>query len=87
MAANIDEFLELQKRKEELKTKKIRLEEQYKNKKQALTELVQEIKEQGYDPNKLKEIIAQKESEFTTSIEAFKAAVEKASAQLAEIEV
>lgn len=87
MAANLEEFVELQKRREELRTKKIRLEEQYKSKKKALTELVEEIKSQGYDPSKLKDIIAQKEKDLTSSIEEFKSAVEKASAQLAEIEV
>ncbi|MBD3261263.1 MAG: hypothetical protein GF334_06195 [Candidatus Altiarchaeales archaeon] len=87
MAANIEEFVGLQKRREELHTKKIRLEEQYKSKKKALTDLVEEIKSQGYDPSKLKDTISQKEKELTDSIEKFKAAVEKASSQLAEIEV
>lgn len=87
MAGDLEEFLALKKQNEELKTKKIRLEEQHRSKKAQLAELIAQIKEKGYDPNKLKDIIATKEQELKKSIEEFRASVEKASAQLAQIEV
>ena len=74
---------------EDLKTlteKKIRLEEQFNSKKKDLTDLVQEIKEAGYDPRKLGEIIKGKEEDLQKSIGTFEKDLQKVSEQLTEIE-
>ena len=57
MSDKIEKFQKLQEKASDLKTKKIRLEEQYKSKKSTLKELVKEVKDLGYDPNKLGQVI------------------------------
>lgn len=86
MKDDIERFKELSDRVSELDEKKIRLEEQYKNKKETLTALLKEIKDAGFDPSKLKETIAEKEGQLKNQIAAFEQEVEKVSSMIAKIE-
>lgn len=86
MNDQIEQFRILSEQLKTLSEKKIRLEEQYKAKKEALTNLIVEIKEKGYDPKKLNEVIQEKEKDLNDSIEEFKKELEKVSAELTEIE-
>jgi uncharacterized protein (UPF0335 family) len=86
MNDQIEQFRNLNEQLKTLSEKKIRLEEQYKAKKEALTNLIVEIKGKGYDPKKLGEVIKQKEKELNNSIEEFKKELEEVSAELTEIE-
>ena len=87
MQSEIEQFKELTDRAKSLGEKKIRLEEQYKNKKETLSTLLKEIKAAGYDPSKLKETIAEKEANLKSQIVAFEQEVDKVSSMIAKIEV
>ena len=87
MEKEIQRFAELNEQLKKLETKKIRLEEQFKAKKKELTELVAGIKEDGYDPNKLKDIIEEKEAELKACLKQFEEDVQKSSNELAKVEV
>ena len=86
MENQVEEFVELEKKSESLKTRIIRIDEQLKAKKQALTELVKEIKDAGYDPANLKQIIQQEETDIKDKIVKFKQELETVSSELAKIE-
>jgi len=86
MNDQIEQFKTLSEQLKTLSEKKIRLEEQYKAKKKALTDLIIEIKEEGYDPKKLGEVIQKKETELNDSINEFRKELEKVSLELTEIE-
>jgi len=86
MSNQIEKYQELQKKSKELSNKKIRLEEQYKNKKQTLKELVDEIKALGYDPNNLSQVIKEIEDELTQKIITFEKEITDVSEKLAKIE-
>ncbi len=85
-SVEVKKFMDLCDTLKQLETKKIRLEEQFKNKKEMLTELVREIKAEGYDPNTLKDVIAEKEAELQNEVEAFEKALQTASTELAKAE-
>jgi len=87
MQNEIEEFARLSDQLKKLDEKKIRLEEQYKNKKDTLTELLREIKAEGYDPMKLKEIIQEKEALIKSQVATFSEEMNKVSATIASIEV
>jgi uncharacterized protein (UPF0335 family) len=87
MPTDVERFAEINSRLSELSEKKIRLEEQFKNKKEALSELLKEVKAAGYDPTKLKEIIQEKETTLKEQISAFEKEVDAVSAQISKIEV
>ena len=87
MTVDLDKFKKLCEEKSSLEKRKIRLEEQFKAKKEALTKLVKEIKTAGYDPNNLKAIIQEKEEGLLKSIGEFEGKIKEASAKLASIEV
>lgn len=82
----IEKFENLTKKQRMLEEKKIRLEEQYNNKKEALLELIKEIKEAGYNPKELGEIINKKEKELSEKIAQFEKELEDLSNKIAEIE-
>lgn len=86
MDKEIERFTDLSKQLRTVEDKKIRLEEQFKTKKEALSELIKEIKDAGYDPTKLKEIIQTKEEELKKDIAAFEAELSTASSLLSKIE-
>lgn len=86
MTVDLDKFKKLCEEKSSLEKRKIRLEEQFKAKKEALTKLVKEIKTAGYDPNNLKTIIQDKEKDLLKSIEDFEGKIKEASSKLASIE-
>jgi len=86
MSSDVDKFLELDKKHKELETKKIRLEEQHNSKREALKELVKEIQAEGYNPNKLKETIQEKEAQLSKEVKAFEEALNKTSEELSKIE-
>lgn len=69
-----------------LEEKKIRLEEQYNSKKQALLELIEEIKNAGYNPKELGTIIEQKEKELQEEIDNFEKELSELSNKISEIE-
>jgi predicted nucleic acid-binding Zn-ribbon protein len=83
----IDRFKTLTEQVKTLDEKKIRLEEQYRNKKETLTALLKEIKAAGYDPAKLKETIQEKEEQLKAQIASFEEEVTKVSSMIAKIEV
>lgn len=86
MKDQIEQFKELNEDLKTLTEKKIRLEEQFNSKKKDLTDLVQEIKEAGYDPRKIGEVIKEKEEGLQKTIDTFKKDLQKVSEQLTEIE-
>lgn len=86
MKDQIERFRELNDKLKGLSEKKIRLEEQYKSKKEALTNLVKEIKDAGYDPKNLGTVIKEKEESLKTAISSFEGELQKVSEQLSEIE-
>ena len=87
MQNDIDRFKGLTEKLQKLDEKKIRLEEQYKTKKEALSDLIKKIKAAGYDPLKLKDTIAEKESDLKKQISDFEKEVEQVSAAMSKIEV
>jgi len=87
MQTEIEKFKELTDKVKGLGEKKIRLEEQYRSKKEALTTLLKEIKAAGFDPSKLKETIAEKEASLKSQIAVFEQEVDKVSSMIAKIEV
>jgi len=86
MKDQIELFKELNVKLKTMSEKKIRLEENFKTKKQALTDLVKEIKDAGYDPRNLGEVIQEKENSLKTAINTFEQELQAVSTQLAEIE-
>lgn len=86
MKDQIERFRELSDKLKGLSEKKIRLEEQFKTKKQALSDLVNEIKAAGYDPRNLGEIIKEKEESLKVAISTFEGELQTVSNQLAAIE-
>jgi mRNA-degrading endonuclease HigB of HigAB toxin-antitoxin module len=86
MPTETEKFMELKKTQEELKTKKIRLEEQCKNKEQELRDLVKEIEQAGYKPNELKSVIQKKETEIKEEMLKFETSLQGVSKQLSAIE-
>lgn len=86
MADQVERFKKLEERRQELSTKKIRLEEQYNAKRETLASLIEEVKQAGYDPKTLKKTISEMEKKFAADIEEFEAAINTASQQLASIE-
>ena len=86
MADNVERYTSLQKKREDINSQKIRLEEQYKAKKQSLTEIVDKIKALGIEPNKLKDVIAEKEASLQKKLNSFEKEVEDVSKQLSLIQ-
>jgi uncharacterized protein (UPF0335 family) len=86
MKDQIELFKELNEKLRNFSDRKIRLEEQYKSKKQALTDLLTEIKDAGYDPKTLGSVIKEKEEFLKTAINAFEQELQTVSTQLSEIE-
>ena len=86
MDDKVAKFQKLQKKATSLKEKKIELETQYKTKKESLKDLVKEVKDMGYDPNKLGQIIKQKEEALDEQLESFEKDITEVSNKLAEIE-
>lgn len=86
METDAQKFLNLKKTQDELKTKKIRLEEQCKNKEEDLKKIVKEIKDAGYEPNELKAVIQTKEKEIKDEMAIFDASLQEVSKKLSTIE-
>ena len=86
MNAEAEKFIKLQDELKAQETKKIRLEEQFRTKKEMLTNLVKEIKEAGYEPNDLKKIIAEKETNLESMVNQFEEELKKTSEALSKIE-
>jgi len=86
MKDQIEHFRELTDKLKNLSEKKIRLEEQFKSKKKNLTDLIQEIRDAGYEPKNLGSIIKEKESALKDAIENFDKELQTVSTQLSEIE-
>ncbi len=83
---DVQKFMELNEQAGELKTRKIRLEEQCKAKETELQKLVAEVKKAGYQPKDLKKVIDEKSAQIEKDIAEFEAALKKASEELAVIE-
>lgn len=86
MADQVERFKALEKRRQELQTKKIRLEEQYNAKREALAAVIAEVKKAGYDPKTLKQTISDMEEKLKRDMDVFESDLEKASKQLSSIE-
>jgi len=86
MEDKIEKYKELKEKASKLKTKKITLEAQYKTKKESLKEAVTEVKDKGYDPNKLSQIIKEKEALLLSELDSFEKEIEEVSNKLSEIE-
>lgn len=86
MKDQIDRFRELNDKLKVLSEKKIRLEEQYKSKKEALTNLITEIKTAGFDPKNLGAVIKEKEEALKTAIGSFEGELQKVSELLTQVE-
>jgi uncharacterized protein (UPF0335 family) len=86
MKDQIERFKELNDKLKNLSEKKIRLEEQFRSRKQALSDLIKEIKAEGYDPTKLGEVIKEKEELLKSAIGAFEQELQTVSTQLTDIE-
>lgn len=86
MEANVQKFMELTEQANELKTRKIRLDEQCKAKEADLKKLVAEVKKAGYQPNELKKVIDEKSAQIEKDILKFEAELKKVSEELSEIE-
>jgi predicted nucleic acid-binding Zn-ribbon protein len=86
MDIETEKFLSLKKLQAELSTKKIRFDEQCKNKEQDLKALVQEIESKGYKPNELKSIIQKKETEIKEELATYESELASVSKQLSVIE-
>jgi mannitol/fructose-specific phosphotransferase system IIA component (Ntr-type) len=86
MADNVERYRELQKKRDLLNNQKIRLDEQYKAKKQALTEIIDKIRALGIEPNKLKEVISEKESALKLKLNTFERDIEDVSKKLSAIQ-
>lgn len=86
MKDQVEKFKLLNEKLKTLSEKKIRYEEQFKNRKQTLAELLREIKNAGYDPTKLDNAIEEKEKNLTEAINTFEKELGEVSTKLAEIE-
>jgi len=86
MSDQVERFKALEKKRQELSTRKIRLEEQYNAKRESLAALIEEVKKAGYNPKTLKTTISEMENKLATDIEEFEAAINTASQKLATIE-
>jgi uncharacterized tellurite resistance protein B-like protein len=86
MTDQVERFKALEKKRQELQTKKIRLEEQYNAKREALSAIIAEVKKAGYDPKTLKKTIADMETKLKQDIDTFESDLDKASKQLSAIE-
>ena len=87
MQDQIQEFSKLKASVQELSSKKIRLEERYKNEKDRLEKLVKEISDRGYDPKKLAEIRKQKTDELTAKLTELREQITDVQSKLTAIEV
>lgn len=86
MTDQVERFKALEKKRQELQTKKIRLEEQHNAKRDALAAVVAEVRKAGYDPKTIKKTITDMETKLKQDIDTFEADLEKASKQLSAIE-
>lgn len=86
MDADAQKFMELTQKADELKTKKIRIEEQCRSKEAELKKLVAEIKKAGFQPNELKKVIDEKSAQIEKDIAEFEASLQKVSKDLSTIE-
>lgn len=86
MKDQVEKFKNLNEKSKILSEKKIRYEEQFKSRKQTLAELLREIKNDGCDPTKLDEAIAEEEKNITDSLNIYEKKLEEVSIKLAEIE-
>lgn len=86
MSSTVEQFIELKKKGEDLKARKIRLEEQAKAVEKQATELVKEIKAKGYDYKKLPEILKEKQKELDEAVQSYQEALTLASKQIREVE-
>lgn len=86
MSSTVEQFIELKKKGEDLKARKIRLEEQAKAVEKQATELVKEIKAKGYDYKKLPEILKEKQKELDEAVQSYQEALTLAAKQIREVE-
>ena len=86
MSDNVQRYLDLKEKRDDLNAQKIRLDEQYKTKKESLVKIIEKIKKHGIKPNELKDVIAKKETELNDKITKFEDSLEKVSAQISKIQ-
>lgn len=83
---DVERFIKLTDKQKELDTKIIRYEEQHKARKEALAELVKQIKADNIDPKDLGNVIANMEKQFKDTIDAYENMLAEVSSKLAKIE-
>ena len=86
MNLDAQRFMQLTEKQNELKTKKIRIEEQCKAKEAELKKLVAEVKQAGYQPNELKKVIDEKSAKIEKAVAEFDSLLEEVSKELSSIE-
>lgn len=86
MSNDIERYRSLVEKAEDLKTRKIRLEEKCKAKEKELRKLVGEIKDMGFDPQSLKSTIEKMEKEQKEDIDSFDKKIDEISSKLSKIE-
>ena len=86
MSTEVEKYMELEKKENDLKTRKIRLEEQLKAKKQSLSDLIKEIKAAGYDASDLQKLRNEKKQEAKDKLEVYEKNLNKLSEELSKIE-
>jgi uncharacterized protein (UPF0335 family) len=82
----VERYMKIEEKLKDVSTRKIRVEEQYKAKKNDLKDLIEEIKKEGYNPNELKSVIEGLEKEFNDELEVFEKTLEEISGKLSKIE-
>jgi len=86
MNDDVSRYLALEEKKKEVDKKIIRLEEQYKNKRKLLSDLIEQIKKEGYDPNNLKQIKATLEADLKKAVDDFESNLKEVSQKISSIE-
>ena len=82
----IQRFTAIKEKLDKLEKDKIRIEERFNNEKSKLEEVIKEISEKGYDPNKLSEILAAKQTELNTVLTEIEKTTAEITQQLSSIE-
>lgn len=82
----LERFKELKENIDTLSAKKIRLDERYQNQRAQLDSLLKEIKNKGFDPQKLSETRKEKEEELRKLLSKLEEETKEVSTKLAEIE-
>jgi chromosome segregation ATPase len=82
----IQRFTAIKEKLDKLEKDKIRIEERFNNEKSKLDEVLKEISAKGYDPNKLSEILAAKQTELNAVLTEIEKTTAEITQQISSIE-